>query len=239
MLQQQTVEAGSLSLYSELWQTDRRPLLQGLPRLVPALIAAVAFNLLLFSLLAFLGSLRVETAKIHFDDSVNFIRMRPEIPPEKPEKKKVEEKKPEIPKPAVKTLEPVVKKPEFKPPKLEFDINPRLQMGMKVAAPPVLKKVKTAFEMGDVDAIPMTTMKLKPVYPYRARRTHITGAVDIRFLVDTTGSVRMLEILKAVPPKIFEDSVRQAVTRWKFQPGRKDGKPVNTWMVTTIKFELE
>ena len=216
--------------------------LQGLKRLGFGLIAAALFNILLFSLPAILGNFRVESLKILPDDGINFVRMRPETPPpEKPKKKKPEETKQETIKPKMKKPVLTTQKPEIKPPELTFDINPRLQMGMKVAAPAVIKPIplQTEFEMGDVDATPMPTMKLKPVYPYRAKRMNTTGAVEVRFLVDTTGTVRFLQILKAVPAGIFEDSVRQAVTRWKFQPGRKDGKVVNTWVVTTINFELD
>ena len=224
------------------WQ-KRNLSLQNLQRLGLAFLAAALFNLLLFSLPAILGNLRVESLTTLPDNAVNFVRMRPETqpPPEKPKKKKIEEKKQEIIKPNIKKQELITQKPKIKPPELTFDINPRLQMGMKVSAPAVLKPIplQTEFEMGDVDTTPMPTMSIKPVYPYRAKRMNTTGAVDIRFLVDRTGTVQTLEILKAVPPGVFEDSVRQAVARWKFQPGRKDGKAVSTWMVTTIKFELD
>lgn len=216
---------------------------QNFQRLGMAFLAAALFNLLLFSLPAILGNLRVESLEILPDNPINFLRIRPEIPPpDKPRKKQVEEKKEEvIKKPNVKKPELIIQKPKITPPQLEFDINPRLQMGMKVAAPAAIKPVplQTEFAMGDVDTTPMPTMRLQPIYPHRAKRTNTTGFVDIRFLVDTTGTVQSLKIIRAVPTGIFEDSVRQAVTRWKFQPGMKDGRAVNTWMITTIRFELD
>jgi periplasmic protein TonB len=240
MLPQQIIKSYPHNNCVNPWQKSNFSL-QNLQRLGLAFLAAVIFNILLFSLPAILGNLRVESLTLLPDNAINFVRMRPETPPpEKPKQKKIEEKKQEVIKPNLEKPELSTQKPDIKPPELSFDINPRLQMGMKVAAPAAIKPIplQTEFEMGDVDTTPMPTMKLNPVYPYRAKRTHTTGAVDVRFLVDTTGTVRSLEILKAIPPGIFEDSVRQAITRWKFQPGRKDGKTVSTWMVTTINFEL-
>lgn len=221
---------------------EKKPFFKDLQRLGLALVAAALFNVLLFALPAILGNLRVESLNVLPDNSLNFVHMRAKtLSPEKPKKKKSVEKKEKIISPKLKQPVLVSQKPEFKPPELQFDINPRLQMGMQIAAPAASKPSfrQTEFEMGDVDSTPMPTMKLNPIYPYRAKRMNTTGAVDVRFLVDTTGTVRSVEILKAVPSGIFEDSVRKAVRRWKFQPGRKDGKAVNIWMVTTINFELD
>lgn len=241
MCPQQTIKACPQHNCVTPWQKSNDSL-QNLQRFGLAIIAAIIFNILLFSLPAILGNIQVESLKILPDNIINFVHQRPEIPPpEKPKKQKIEEKKQETIKPKVKKPELISQKLEIKPPELSFDINPKLQMGMKVAAPAAVIKpvaLQTEFEMGDVDTMPMPNMRLKPVYPHRAKRMNITGSVNIRFLVDTTGTVQSLEILKAVPEGVFDDSVRRAVTRWKFQPGRKDGKAVNTWMVTTIKFEL-
>lgn len=241
MLPPQTVKASPHGNCLNPWKKSSYSL-QYLRRLGLAFIVAALFNTLLFALPAFLANLRVESLEIESANAINFVRLRPEIPaPEKPKKKKIEKIKQEIIKPTLKKQELITQKLKITPPELNFDINPRLQMGMKIAAPAVVKgpPLQTEFEIGDVDATPMPTVKLEPVYPYRARRMNTTGSVDIRFLVDSTGTVQTLEILKADPEGIFEDSVRQAVTRWKFQPGRKDGKAVKTWMVTTITFELD
>ncbi len=214
-------------------------------RLGKAFFLAAAFNLVLFSLPALLGSLQRQVVDTWSERPVSFMRIKPELPPP-PEKikKKTEEKKDEIKKPKLKKPEPVLQKPKITPPELLFDINPSLQMGMQVAAPPAEKAIKaiplqTEFEMGTVDVIPMVTMRLEPVYPFRAKRMRITGKVDIRFMVDSNGSVSNFQIIKGTPPNVFDESVRKAVSRWKFQPGQKEGRAVNTWMTTTIHFKLE
>ncbi len=234
------------SFHCSLWQGDSylsggRMRLR--VRLGKAFFLAVAFNLVLFSLPALLGTLQQQITDTWPEKPISFIRIKPErTPPPEKIKKKIEEKKTEIKKPKLKKPEPVLQKPKITPPELLFDINPRLQMGMQVAAPPaekIIRPLQTEFEMGAVDVIPMVTMRLKPVYPFRAKRMRITGKVDIRFLVDNNGSVSNIQVIEAAPPNIFDESVRKAVSRWRFQPGKKEGRAVNTWMTTTIHFELE
>lgn len=119
-------------------------------------------------------------------------------------------------------------------PQLSFEVNPRLDMGMAVAPPGPAR-----FELGDVDTLPMATGRIPPPYPYLARRRGVEGYVDIRFLVDLEGNVRHLEVLKAEPNGVFEETVLRTVRRWRFKPGRKDGMPVETWVETSVRFSLD
>ncbi|MEA3415512.1 MAG: energy transducer TonB, partial [Thermodesulfobacteriota bacterium] len=81
--------------------------------------------------------------------------------------------------------------------------------------------------------------KMKPVYPYRARRLNITGKVDVKFLVGENGYVSNVKILKSTPPGIFDDSVLKALHSWRFSPGAVRGHAVSTWIITTIQFDME
>ena len=119
-------------------------------------------------------------------------------------------------------------------PQLSFEVNPRLNMGMAVAPPGPAR-----FELGDVDTLPMATGRIPPPYPYLARRRGVEGFVDIRFLVDLEGNVRHLEVLRAEPTGVFEETVLRTVRRWRFKPGRKDGAPVETWVETSVRFSLD
>ncbi|HIQ38210.1 MAG TPA: energy transducer TonB [Desulfocapsa sulfexigens] len=89
-----------------------------------------------------------------------------------------------------------------------------------------------------MDSIPAAISKDKPGYPYRARRMNVTGFVEIRFLVNKKGRVEGLEIIHDKPAGTFAKSVREAVMRWRFNPGIKNNRSVATWMTTTINFEL-
>lgn len=97
---------------------------------------------------------------------------------------------------------------------------------------------KECFHMDEVDRIPVGIATLQPRYPNKARRLGMCGRVKVRFLVNSDGSVSALSIIEACPEGIFEKAVERTVPRWRFQPAFKDGVPVNSWVVTTIEFDL-
>jgi protein TonB len=87
---------------------------------------------------------------------------------------------------------------------------------------------------------PLTAVsRMPPFYPLGARRASVEGWVEIEFLVNTEGRVEDIRIIKAQPPGVFEESVRQAVAGWRFQPGTVMGEPVRTLVSTTVRFRLE
>ena len=104
--------------------------------------------------------------------------------------------------------------------------------------PPKAIATKTVFGMDEVDQKPAGIGVLKPPYPFSARRKGIEGYVTVKFLVDKTGKAREVKILDAKPPGIFDRAVHKTVPRWRFKPGKKGGRPVDTWVKITIRFEL-
>lgn len=97
---------------------------------------------------------------------------------------------------------------------------------------------KARFGMDEVDQKPVGIGVLKPHYPFSAKRRGIEGYVTVRFLVDRMGKARELSILDAEPPGIFDRAVHNTVPRWRFKPGKKAGRLVDTWVKMTIRFEL-
>jgi protein TonB len=94
------------------------------------------------------------------------------------------------------------------------------------------------FDARDLDTAPRAVVAMAPVYPYRARQRDIEGTVEVRFLVGRDGTVSEVIIVSADPPGIFEDAVREAVQRWRFEPGKLAGKPVAAWVVQPLRFDL-
>jgi len=75
-------------------------------------------------------------------------------------------------------------------------------------------------------------------YPKQAQRNQITGKVFVEFIVDKTGAVINLKILKGIGGGCDEEALRVlAQTRW--EPGRQRGKPVKTRMAMPINFTLK
>jgi len=96
----------------------------------------------------------------------------------------------------------------------------------------------TRFGVHEVDQKPVSLGTLKPDYPLRAKRMGIEGYVTVQFVVNREGKTQDLRIMDATPKDVFDQTVRNAVPRWRFKPGMKAGRPVDTWVEMTIRFEL-
>jgi len=97
---------------------------------------------------------------------------------------------------------------------------------------------KMRFGLNEVDRKPASITTPRPRYPHRAKNIGIEGFVTVHFLVDRNGLPRELAIVNAEPRGFFEKAVRETVPRWRFKPGTKAGRPVETWVEMTIRFEL-
>lgn len=174
---------------------------------------------------------------------VNVVRVKR---PETPVKKEIERKqKPEKPK-MQNRPEPRTVKPKIMNLSLPFEINPRLPAGLNTITLPEMPPpkfetsgIEDTFSAGDLDA-PLTVLsRIPPTYPIKARYRNIEGWVRVRFLVGEDGSVDNVKIVKSEPPEIFDRSVIQCVSKWRFKPGTVEGIKVKTWAETTIRFQLK
>lgn len=98
-------------------------------------------------------------------------------------------------------------------------------------------KVFKIIDRGLLDDQPVARYQAQPVYPFEMRRSAITGEVMVSFIVDSTGSVRDAYAIRSTQRE-FEAAAVQAVAKWKFRPGRKDGRAVNTRMQVPIVFSI-
>jgi protein TonB len=92
------------------------------------------------------------------------------------------------------------------------------------------------FDISKLDQLPVVVVQGNPQYPFEMRRAGISGSVTVDFIVDATGIVRNAVAVVASHDEFAEPAV-QAVSKWRFRPGRKDGKAVNTHMQVPIQFE--
>jgi periplasmic protein TonB len=93
------------------------------------------------------------------------------------------------------------------------------------------------FDISKLDQIPQARFRTPPTYPFEMRRAGIAGEVIVDFLVDTEGDVQNAYAIKS-SQREFEAAAVQAVTKWKFRPGRRAGKDVVTHMQVPIVFTL-
>jgi protein TonB len=93
------------------------------------------------------------------------------------------------------------------------------------------------FDISKLDQIPEPKYRVEPQYPFEMRRAGVTGEVVVDFIVDTNGNVMNAFAFRS-SQREFEANAVQAVSRWKFKPGRKGGRNVNTHMQVPIVFTL-
>ena len=88
-----------------------------------------------------------------------------------------------------------------------------------------------------LDHTPRTRAQIAPVYPYEARLAGRPGEVWVEFTVDESGLVRNPHVLRSTDP-VFENPTLQAVAKWRFEPGRKDGRVVRFRMAVPVAFAV-
>lgn len=93
------------------------------------------------------------------------------------------------------------------------------------------------FDISKLDQIPEPKYRVDPQYPFEMRRAGITGEVVVEFIVDANGKVMNAFAAKS-SQREFEANAVQAVSKWTFKPGRKNGRNVNTRMQVPIVFTL-
>lgn len=88
-----------------------------------------------------------------------------------------------------------------------------------------------------LDHVPETRARIAPVYPMGARQSGRRGEVVVEFVVDESGRVVNPRIVRSNDP-IFEEPTLRAISRWRFEPGRKNGRAVRFRMAMPVQFEL-
>ena len=88
------------------------------------------------------------------------------------------------------------------------------------------------------DAAPVAVTRVRPQYPLELRKANITGEVVVEFIINKKGDVVSAHAVRSTNPG-FEAAAIEAVQLWKFRPGLKNGRKVNTRMQVPIVFNLE
>lgn len=100
-----------------------------------------------------------------------------------------------------------------------------------------MEELEMIFEISEVDRIPRAIYRVAPVYPYEMKQAGISGSVDLLFVCTAEGKVRRVAVRSSTHREFQEASVR-AVRDWRFEPGMKDGQPVNVRMLIPFHFNV-
>lgn len=92
------------------------------------------------------------------------------------------------------------------------------------------------YSLAEVDRPPQHMVMARLAYPPELKQQGIAGEVVVEFVVDLDGSVRD-PVVKSSTRKEFELPALQAVSKWKYKPGRKGKEKVNVRIEASVKFD--
>jgi len=93
------------------------------------------------------------------------------------------------------------------------------------------------FSLAELDQKPRVVYQPSPAYPPELRNQRLGGTVVVLFIVSAEGRVENAKA-KSSPSPALERQALAAVRKWKFEPGRRAGKPVAFRMQVPITFAL-
>lgn len=99
----------------------------------------------------------------------------------------------------------------------------------------VMEELELIFELSEIDRIPQVIYRVAPVYPYELKNAGVSGSVSLMFICDTKGHVKNIKVRSSSHRAFLEPTIR-ALRGWRFEPGIKDGIPVNVRMVAPFQF---
>ncbi len=196
-------------------------------------VGAFALVLLIFGVLPF-------TTAVSASRNRQLLLSRVDVAPPPPQAE-VEEVRPP----------PEEKPPEEKPPELNSEAPPPLNLSVSlevaVGTGGMLPMAGfqageggaglDAFDVADLERRPEVISQVPPAYPAELRKARIEGMVTIVLLLDDEGRVQDPRVENSSRPE-FEKPALEAVRRWRFKPGMKEGKPVKTYLRIPIRFRI-
>jgi TonB family protein len=93
------------------------------------------------------------------------------------------------------------------------------------------------YRVGGGVTAPTLLSKIEPEYSEEARKAKYQGTVTLYIQVDPTGKAINMRVLHSLGLGLDEKAM-EAVKKWKFRPGTKDGKPVTVEAQIEVNFRL-
>jgi TonB family protein len=93
------------------------------------------------------------------------------------------------------------------------------------------------YRFGNGVSAPALLRKVEPQYSEKARQAKLMGTVLLYIQIDPSGKAINIRVLHSLGMGLDEKAI-EAVKRWKFRPGFKDGKPVTVESQVEVNFRL-
>jgi TonB family protein len=84
---------------------------------------------------------------------------------------------------------------------------------------------------------PRVIFEVRPLYTADSMRAKVQGKVVLLAVVLSDGTVGDVNVQESLSPELDAEAIR-AAKRWRFEPARKDGKPVGVRVVLELLFTL-
>jgi len=94
-----------------------------------------------------------------------------------------------------------------------------------------------AYQIGGGVSQPSIIRKVEPEYSEEARKAKWQGTVKLQVIIDETGHARDIKVVKQLGLGL-DAKAMEAVEKWLFKPGMKDGKPVPVYATIEVTFHL-
>ena len=93
------------------------------------------------------------------------------------------------------------------------------------------------FNVGGGVSEPIVLSQTQPEYSDDGRKARIQGTVELLIIVNTDGTVKFESVRKSLGYGLDQKAI-EAVKKWKFIAGKKDGKAVPTYVSVLVNFSL-
>jgi len=204
-------------------------------RLPVAIIFGVGFTAVLFGFIPFAHrvanpnrSLELRTASV--------VDLPPPVEEEAPPP-------PEAEKPPEAAAEPQLTETQQQIP-LSADLEVALGAGGALAGFGEIRSLTAAetvqedtFDVADLEKRPEAVSQVAPAYPAELRKAKVEGVVTLVFVLDETGRVEDPRVENSSRPE-FEKPALDAIRKWRFSPGQKDGQAVRTYIRIPMRFRV-
>ncbi len=94
-----------------------------------------------------------------------------------------------------------------------------------------------AYKIGGGVSQPQLISKVEPEYSEEARKAKWQGTVEMQIVVDEHGNPKEMKVTRALGLGLDQKAL-EAVAKWRFKPGMKDGKPVPVIATVQVNFRL-
>lgn len=93
------------------------------------------------------------------------------------------------------------------------------------------------FQIGGGVTAPTLLSQIQPEYSDDGRKARIQGTVELLIIVQADGTVKFDSVRKSLGYGLDQKAM-EAVGKWKFVAGKRDGKPVATYVSVMVNFSL-